>query len=108
MTRTEDPKVVESVMVLRCVGKSSYEISNVLKERNRKLSPSGMRRLTARNSGKSKGNAKRMKLAMNHQVTHQKGRTKTLVRKVKEDLKKSKTSCKEAWSVPAYCMEDCA
>ena len=87
MTRTEDPKVVESVMVLRCVGKSSYGISNVLKERNMKLSPSGVRRLIARNSGKSKGNAKRMKQTMNPGSA--KVRTKTLVKKVKEDLKKS-------------------
>ena len=87
MTPTEDPKVVESVMVLRCVGKSSYEILNVLKERNRKLTPSGVRRLIARNSGKSRGNAKRMKRTMN--PGSPKVRTKTLVKKVKEDLKKS-------------------
>ena len=87
MTRTEDSKVVELVMVLRCVGKSSYEISNVLKERNIKLSPSGVSRMIARNSGKSKKKAKRTKRTMN--PGSPKVRTKTLMRKVKEDLKKS-------------------
>ena len=87
MTRTEDPKVVESVMVLHCVGKSSYEISNVLKERNMKLFPSGVSRMIARNSGKSKKKAKRTKRTMN--PGSPKVRTKTLMRKVKEDLKKS-------------------
>ena len=107
MTRTENPKVVESVVVLRCVRKSSCEISNVLKERNMKLSPSGARRLIARNSGKSKGNAKRMKRTMN--PGSPKVRTKTLVKKVKEDLKKSNPlTRRQARSVPAYCVEDCA
>ena len=52
MTRTEDGKVVEAVMVLRYVGKSSYAIFRVLKKRNLVLSPTGVRKLIARNSGR--------------------------------------------------------
>ena len=50
MTRTENPQLVEAVMVLHYVGKSSYEIAKVLKLRNIILSPSGVQRLIARNS----------------------------------------------------------
>ena len=65
MTRTENPQLVEAVMVLHYVGKSSYEISKVLKLRNIILNPSGVQRLIARNSAKKKSAAKRVKRLSN-------------------------------------------
>ena len=86
MTRTENPIVVEAVMVLRHVGKGPREISSVLKERNMTLSPSGVSLLIRRNSGKSNKQVKRTKRRTN--PGSPKIRTKILIGKVKKDLKR--------------------
>ena len=72
-------------MVLHYAGKSSYEISRVLKKRNLVLSPTGVRKLIARNSGRKKAPAKRAKRLSN--PGSPKVRTKSLIRKVKADFK---------------------